>query len=313
MDKKTLIKQWPILFVILFIPAILIATGVIGGNNSEETDNTAQMKEGAIEESLLSEAATSLEGAIDLANRMSGVAEDTDFAFTPQPTYGRYANFGIVQQVDEVKSVGLVDERAVNFFGVTNNEHAEVNPDTNQVIAFHRETDYSGETRTPAELEQIARQYVERIDPNFSETESSLSFEDNSKAGRLEDGNYFFRWNDMRLAMPSGIEMDLPPYIQIGITDTGFIFSYTNTVQLYRNLPQETLRAICGHVEEIPQTDDISVNTMESTVRIWFDEYTPPTHQNKVLVLPYEPDTDFEGCSETVKDFFLTRLPDPYE
>ncbi|MEX2437431.1 MAG: hypothetical protein WD509_02550 [Candidatus Paceibacterota bacterium] len=312
MDKKSLIKQWPILFVILFIPAILIATGVIGGSDSDKQDNTAQMREGAIEESSLNDAATSLKEAIDLANRMSGVTEGTDFAFTPRPIYGRHANFGIVQPVGEVKSVGLVDEMAINFSGATNNEHAEVNSKTNQVIAFHRETDYSGEIMTYTELEQIARQYVERIDPGFSEIESALSFGDNIVEDVQKGSNYFFRWNDTRLAMPEGVEMDIPPYIQVGITYTGFIFSYTNTVQLYRNLPKETLRAICGHVEEIPQTDDVSVNSIENTVQIWFDEYEP-VHQSKVLTLPYEPDIDFEGCSEVVKEFFLTRLPNPYE
>lgn len=241
MNKKSLIKQWPILLVILFIPAILIATGVIGGSDSEKQDNTAQMREGAIEESSLNEAATSLKEAIDLANRMSGVTENTDFAFTPRPIYGRHANFGIVQPVNEVKSVGLVDEMAINFSGATNNEHAEVNSKTNQVIAFHRETDYSGETKTAEELEQIARQYVERIDPSFSETESSLSFEDNSKTGQSEDSNYFFTWNDLSFAdeLPEGVETERPPFIQVGITSSGYIFSYNNTISIYRDALQE--------------------------------------------------------------------------
>jgi len=240
MDKKSLKKQWPILFFILFIPAILITTGVIGSSNHKE-NNTVQTREGAIEQSSLSAATESLKGAIELADRMYDTTSETSFEFTARLTYGRYANFGIVQHVNEVKSVGLVDEMAINFSGATNNEHAEVDPKTNQVIAFHRETDYSGESKTYAELEQIARQYVERIYPDFAQVESTLTFEDNSKTSRPEGSNHFFTWNDMNFEseLPEGADTERPPFIQVGITSTGYIFSYNNTIDLYRNALEE--------------------------------------------------------------------------
>jgi hypothetical protein len=234
MDKKSLIKQWPVLFVVLFIPAILIATGVIGGNDSQKSDSATQMREGAIEESSLDSATASLKRAIEAAG-------GAQYNFSAQPTFGRYANFGIVQQLDEVRSVGLVDEMAINFSGATNNEYAEVDPKTNQVVSFHRETDYSDDTKTNAELEEMVRAFLSEVYPNFAQVEEALAFENNSKSGRSESRNYFFTWNDMNFAneLPEGAETERPPFIQVGITSTGYIFSYNNTIDIYRNALEE--------------------------------------------------------------------------
>jgi len=234
MDKKSLIKQWPVLFVVLFIPAILIATGVIGGNDSQKSDSATQMREGAIEESSLDSATASLKSAIEAAG-------GAQYNFSAQPTFGRYANFGIVQQLDEVRSVGLVDEIAINFSGATNNEHAEVNPKTNQVVSFHRETDYSGETKTYTELEQQVRAFLNEVYPDFAQVEPTLTFEDNSKTGRPEGSNHFFTWNDMNFEseLPEGANTERPPFIQVGITSTGYIFSYNNAIDLYHDALQE--------------------------------------------------------------------------
>lgn len=233
MDKKSLIKQWPWLFIVLFLPAILIATGVIGGNSHKE-DTAAQMRESATDQSSVDAAEVSLKSVI-------ATAGGAQYNFSAQRTYGSYANFGIVQQLDEVRSVGLVDEMAIKFSGVTNNEHAEVNPKTNQVISFHRETDYTGSTKTYAELEQQVRIFLTEVYPNFAQVESTLAFEENSKTGRSENSNYFFTWNDMNFGsqLPNGAEAERAPFIQVGITSSGYIFSYNNTIDLYHDALQE--------------------------------------------------------------------------
>src|SRR3989338_3623933 len=133
------------------IALVAIAVLAVGGyyafaRNTASSGDLAP-REGAVSQTDLNQATASLKSAI-------GVAGGAQYNFSAQPTYGSYANFGIVQQVNEVKSVGLVDEMALKFRGATDNEYAELDPKTNQVVAFHRETDYTGDTKTYAELEQ---------------------------------------------------------------------------------------------------------------------------------------------------------------
>jgi hypothetical protein len=82
-----------------------------------------------------------------------------------------------------------------------------------------------------------ARQLVERVEPNFAQLEPALIFDPNSKTNP-SGSNYFFRWNDLnyRKGLPAGVEIDLDPFIQVGITQGGFIFSYDNTVSNYRQV-----------------------------------------------------------------------------
>lgn len=151
------------------------------------------------------------------------------------------------------------------------------------------------------ELEKIARKFVERVYPDFTRIESTLEF----SSGGKRAANSFFRWEDKRFALPQGLEMDLLPFIQVGINSNGYIFSYNNTVQLYLNLSKEALRAICAFVE-IPRTDDSSLDPEKGEVIIWFSEYEP--FQNRYFILPFEPETDFKGCSESAK-IYLRHLP----
>lgn len=222
------------------IGAIILVAVVVGGlylftQNSPDNGNQAQMREGAADQSSVDAAEASLKSAIEAAG-------GAQYNFSAQPTYGSYANFGIVQQLDEVRSVGLVDEMAVKFSGTTNNEHAEVNPKTNQVVSFHRETDYTGSNKTYAELESQVRAFLAEVYPDFAQVEPTLAFEDNSKTGRLEGSNYFFTWNDTGYAsqLPNGVEAERAPFIQVGITSSGYIFSYNNTIDLYHDALQES-------------------------------------------------------------------------
>jgi len=215
---------------------VVIAIVIIGGSIlwSRGGSNPQPPVEGAINQSEIGAATASLKSAIETAG-------GAQYDFSVQPTYGSYANFGIVQQVNEVKSVGLVDEMAVKFRGTTDNEYAEVEPKSNQVVAFHRETDYTGNTKAYAELEQQVRVFLNKVYPNFAQVEPTLTFEGNSKTGRPEGSNYFFTWNDTGYAseLPNGVEAERAPFIQVGITSSGYIFSYNNTIDLYHDALQE--------------------------------------------------------------------------
>ena len=220
------------------IALVAVAVLAVGGYYAlgQKTLNSGDVapREGAVSQTDLTQATAALKSAIEAAG---GAA----FSFQAQPTYGHYANFGIVKNVNEVKSVGLVDEMALTFRGQTDNENAEVDPKTGQVVAFHRESDYGGSTKTYAELESLARAFLNKVYPNFAQVESTLTFADNSKTGRPEGSNYFFTWNDMGYAsqLPNGAEAERAPFIQVGITSTGYIFSYNNTIDLYQDALKE--------------------------------------------------------------------------
>lgn len=220
------------------IALVAIAVLAVGGfyTFGQKAPNSGDLaqREGAVSQTDLSQATVSLKSVVEAAG-------GAQYDFSAQPTYGSYANFGIVQHVNEVKSVGLVDEMALKFRGATDNEYAEVDPKTNQVVALHRETDYTGSVKTYAELESQVRAFLAKVYPNFAQVESTLTFENNSKTGRPEGSNLFFTWNDMgyNSELPEGAEAERAPFIQVGITSSGYIFSYNNTIDLYRNALKE--------------------------------------------------------------------------
>lgn len=220
--------------ILLIVGAVIVL--IVGGSflwSRGDLEPQPQVQ-GAINQTEIDAAALSLKSVIETAGGAS-------YDFQAQPTYRSYANFGIVQHVNEVKSVGLVDEMALKFTGKTDNEYAEVDPKTNQVVAFHRETDYTGSIKTYDVLEQQVRTFLNTVYPDFVQVEPTLTFENNSKTGRPEGSNLFFTWNDMSYAskLPNGAESERAPFIQVGITSSGYIFSYNNTIDLYRNALKE--------------------------------------------------------------------------
>lgn len=250
-------------------------------------------------------ATDALKAVVDVANELSGITSGAVFTFEPENPDGTFSNFGIVRYRDEVRA-DTIGEHAFIFRELGGNGQAEVDRNTYHVASMHRGVPDFVSGKYPAdEIEDTVRQFLTRVYPEFANIESSLTFDSGMKGVRLNDGNYFFRWNDEQFALPAGLNMDIPSHIQVGITSSGFIFSYNNTVALYRNLPKETLRTLCGFVE-MPNTDDSSIDLEKGIVKVWFTEYDP--FQNRFLVLPYEPETDFEGCSESAKEF-LRHLP----
>lgn len=226
------------------ITAVIAVVAVVGamlGIYHLSTTNTPRSSDlepvqGSVGQAELDRATASLKTAISAAG-------GADFDFQPQPTYGHYANFGIVKNVNEVKSVGLVDEMAIVFSGKSNDDHAEVDPKTAQVISFHRSVDYGSTSmeKTQTQIEAKARAFLDEVYPAFVEIEPTLTFSPGMKGVRLNNGNYFFSWDDLNYQkqLPDGVETERAPFIQVGITASGYIFSYNNTIDLYRNALQE--------------------------------------------------------------------------
>lgn len=255
-------------------------------------------------------ATNALKAVVDVANELSGITSSAVFNFELVDMDGKSANFGIVKY-DGMRGEPIVEEHMIIFEEVASRENpvltnntAEVDFVTNKVVAMHRTPSQNhGGDKSPDELEETARQFIKRVYPEFSE--STLKFNPGMKGVRLNNGNYFFRWDDEQFAVPKGLEMDVSPFIQVGITASGYIFGYNNTVGLYHNLSKEALRAICAFVE-MPQTDDSLLNKEKGIVAVWFSEYEP--FRNRYVILPFEPETDFAGCSESAKEW-LRHLP----
>jgi len=184
-------------------------------------------------------ASNALRAVVDVANEVSGITSGAVFTFEIADMDGHFANFGLLRYVNEVKADPVVEEHAIVFreIGEGSAGNAEVDSTTNQVVSMHRRvTDFGGEI-SATEIEQRARQFLERVYPDFKTIEPSLTVAVNMKGTRLNNGNYFFRWDDLNYknTLPTGIHTDVDPFVQIGITANGFIFSYDNTVSLYRS------------------------------------------------------------------------------
>lgn len=191
------------------------------------------------EQEAVSRATDSLKAVADAANEISGITSGAVFTFEVANTDGHFANFGLVRYVNEVKADPIVEEHAITFreIGEGSTGNAEVDRATGQVISMHRRTvSFGGEL--PADMiEQQARQFLTKVYPEFTAIESSLVFTPSMKGARLNNGNYFFRWEDRgyKNTLPKGIHTDIDPFIAVGITSGGFIFSYDNTIDLYHN------------------------------------------------------------------------------
>ncbi|MCI0553277.1 MAG: hypothetical protein L0287_20200, partial [Anaerolineae bacterium] len=251
---------------------------------------------------------------IDTANRNSGIESGAVFNYELADRQSNATNFGILLCSDEARCDSVVS-REVAVWRQPNSpsdDTAEIDTQTHHVVSFHRDIpDFAADGNYgEQELENRARQFLAEVYPEFAGIESNLTFAPGMKETRLNNGNYFYRWNDEQFALPTGLSTDVPPFVQIGINAGGFIFSYTNTLPLYNKPMRHDLQTLCGYVE-MPPTDDSSISPEEKIVRVHFDEYEP-VDQGKYLLLPYEPETDFEGCSESAKEF-LRHLPNPYD
>ncbi|MEK7596391.1 MAG: hypothetical protein AAB564_02505 [Patescibacteria group bacterium] len=307
MKLMTRFGKLAVVGVILFIAVgylLVVVFDMISTDflNPVERQMKKDMRKAATEnEIVVANATEALRSVVDVANELSVVKTGMVFNFEAVGADGRSANFGVVQHVNEVKGERIVEEHMVVFNQVGTAYNSEVDRNTHAVVAMHREPQYSPYQASQEELENIARQFLKKIGSSPDQYGSVINFSANHKASSEDKwGNWFFRWDDKQFAVPAGLDMDIPPFIQVGITASGFIFSYDNTVQLYHNLSKEDLRTLCGFVE-MPQSDDSSLDPEKGIVKVYFSEYEP--FQNKYLVLPFEPETDFDGCSEFAKSF----------
>lgn len=213
------------LFVVLLLVGVVIYVSQNKGFSPSQS------------ESFVDQASDELKDVLNVANEISGITSGAVFNFEVASTDGRFANFGILRYRDEVRGDSAIEEHAVIFREIGGNGNAEVDRGTNKVVSFRRSVPSFAIGEYPAaEIESRVRQFLARVYPEFQSMESSLTFNPGMKGTRLNNGNYFFRWDDTVYKVPEGLSMEVDPNIQVGITSSGYIFSYENTIQLYRAL-----------------------------------------------------------------------------
>jgi hypothetical protein len=107
------------------------------------------------------------------------------------------------------------DERGASYLvAVVAGKVLEMNSDPGQLEA--------GTELTQEQLQAIAEDLIRRELPAFDELRDRLTFEVGAKSG----GVNFFRWE---LATAAD-DTSMPPLAQVGVTDSGVIFSYINTL-----------------------------------------------------------------------------------
>lgn len=179
-----------------------------------------------------------LEAVVDAANELSGITSGAEFTFEPENPDGKFTNFSIMHCRDEVRCDTTVKEHAFIFREIGGTGTAEVDRNTYQVVAMQRKVpDFVGNEEYPQEqIEATIRAFLDRVYPDFKTIEPTLTFSPGMKGTRLNTGNYFFRWEAPAPKLPDGIQAELPPYSQVGITASGFIFSYGNTIPLFNSV-----------------------------------------------------------------------------
>ena len=249
-----------------------------------------------------------LTSVIDSANRNSGIESGAVFNYKLAEHKSNATNFGILLCRDEVRCDSVVSREVAVWRqpNTPSDDTAEIDTQTHHVVSFHRNIpDFATDGNYEEdELKIKVQQFLAEVYPEFADIESNLTFDSGMKGTRLNNGNYFYRWNDEQFALPAGLSTDVHPFVQVGINAGGFIFSYTNTIPLYTKPMWNDLQALCAYVE-MPRTDDSMLDRQTSTVKVWF---TDDQGNNRYMLLPYNELTWFEGCSKSAKEY-LGHLP----
>ncbi len=186
--------------------------------------------------SIQKEQITALRSFVDAANKASGIQSGTTFNYV-LVGIGNPTNFGILRCQDEIRCSNVVSKQVAKFqqSNESSKGTAEVDTDTNMIVSFHRAVPESvGDEYSSIEIEKIVRDFLKQVYPEFKTIEPTLTFAPGMKGIRLNNGNYFFRWNDEQFKLSEDLSMDAPPFVQVGITSNGFIFGYDNTISFFK-------------------------------------------------------------------------------
>lgn len=182
-----------------------------------------------------------LKSFVETANQVSGIESGAAFNYSLVGS-GNPSNYGILRCRDEVRCDNAVPKQVAKFQqpNQPSPDTAEVDTDTNAVVSLHRAVpSFVGGELPETEIERRVRDFLARVYPDFAAAEPTLTFDPGMKGVRLNNGNYFYRWNDDAFTLPDGLSAEVQPFVQVGITASGFIFSYDNTIDLYHDALSE--------------------------------------------------------------------------
>lgn len=218
--------------ILLIAVGIALFAGIVIFAFNRTPDQTTQQTTEQSEQEI-----ASLRSFVNAANEASGIQSGAVFNYS-LVSYGNPANFSIQRCRDEVRC-DVVSPTPVAKFQQPNQpspDIAEVDTTTDTVVSLHRAVpEFAGGEYPADDIERIARAFLDRVYPEFKTIEPTLTFDPGMKGARLNNGNYFFRWNHEKLELPDGLTAEVTPFIQISIAAGGFIFGYDNTIPLYQN------------------------------------------------------------------------------
>jgi hypothetical protein len=158
--------------------------------------------------------ADGLETVIDQARHIAGIRA---FLGDPERVMGfREISFMPNSPDGRLRTALYEDERGLRYyFAVTADKVVEMSPAAYTPVVGQ-------ETLPESELRAMAEALIRRELPEFETLRAQLTPSGGEKSGGL----HFFRWE----ARPIAGEGSMPPLAQVGITASGEVFSYINTL-----------------------------------------------------------------------------------
>lgn len=146
-------------------------------------------------------------------------------------------------ETNKVVSMRPVKQNVCWFPSLERELYREITDEQGNSTATMVEWQYDTLAKPPLsdeELKQTAIDFLTELlgEAELKEVESSFDFSYDSNYDQVNYwGNYFFRWQNNNYTPPKGCAILMPPFIQVGITKSGHIFSYENTASFFEDLP----------------------------------------------------------------------------
>jgi hypothetical protein len=179
----------------------------------EELDQLSLAERGGLA-TLCYRSADGVETTIDQANQIAGIRA---FLGDPDRVIGfREITFQPNSPDGRLRTALYEDERGLHYYyAVAADKVVEMSPAAYTPVV-------GPDALSEPELKAIAEALIERELPEFEMMQAGLTPSGGEKSGGL----YFFRWE----GSPIAGEGSMPPLAQVGVTASGEVFSYINTL-----------------------------------------------------------------------------------
>jgi hypothetical protein len=132
-------------------------------------------------------------------------------------------------------ALAVVREPVVLFEEMSGEGYAEVGRDTGEVVVVQRTVQSSGDTMTELQIEMKVRQFLHHVYLDFPVVEDALMLKRSVKEVQPNAGAHTFYWSDVRVGLSENAPAESSAFLQVDVTDTGYIFGYQNTLSRLQN------------------------------------------------------------------------------